>query len=106
MLGISYKKNIDGMRESPSVEIMQRLQDLGVTIHYSDPHVPELPKMRRYTFDLVGMELTPDNLKSYDCVVVGTNHDAFDYVMIASNVSLIVDSRVVYRNKIENVVQA
>ena len=106
MLGISYKKNIDDMRESPSVEIMQRLQDLGATIHYSDPHVPTFPRMRRYVFDLESMELPPGNLKSYDCIVVGTNHDAFDYKMVAANSSLIVDSRGVYRDGYENVVHA
>ena len=106
MLGIAYKKNIDDMRESPSVEIMQRLQDHGATVNYSDPHVPEFPRMRRYTFDLSSMDLTPDTLQSSDCIIVGTNHDAFDYGMIACNASLIVDSRGVYRNNDQNVIHA
>ena len=85
---------------------MQRLQDYGAIINYSDPHVPEFPKMRRYTFALSSVDLTPDTLKSYDCIIVGTSHDAVDYEMIASNSTLIVDSRGVYRDNNQNVVNA
>ena len=106
MLGIAYKKNIDDMRESPSVEIMQLMQDCGAEIAYSDPYVPVFPKMRRYRFDLQSVAATRENIASYDCIVVGTNHDDFDYEMIRKNASLIVDSRGVYRGAFDNVVHA
>ena len=106
MLGISYKKNIDDMRESPSVEIMQLMQDCGAEIDYSDPYVPVFPKMRRYSFDLTSVDATVENIKQYDCVVVGTDHVDFDYKMIGENAKLIVDTRGMYRGKHENVVNA
>ena len=106
MLGISYKKNIDDMRESPSVEIMQLIQDCGAEIEYSDPYVPVFPKMRRYSFDLSSVDATVENIKKYDCVVVGTDHVDFDYKMIGENAKLIIDTRGMYRGKHENVVNA
>ena len=106
MLGIAYKKNIDDMRESPSVEIMQLIQDCGAEIHYSDPYVPVFPKMRRYSFDLVSVETTAENIKEYDCVVIGTDHIDFDYKMIRDNAKLIVDTRGMYRGKYKNVIHA
>ena len=106
MLGIAYKKNIDDMRESPSVEIMQLIQECGAEIHYSDPYVPAFPKMRRYSFDLKSIDITEDNIQKYDCVVIGTDHVDFDYKMIRENAKLIVDARGIYRGLYENVVNA
>ena len=106
MLGIAYKKNIDDMRESPSVEIMQLIQDCGAEINYSDPYVPVFPQMRRYSFDLKSVEATAENIKEYDCIVVGTDHVDFDYKMIQENARLIVDTRGMYRGKHKNVVNA
>ena len=106
MLGIAYKKNIDDMRESPSVEIMQLVQDCGAEIHYSDPYVPVFPKMRKYSFDMNSVELTSDHIKNYDCVIIGTDHIDFDYEMIRKNAKLIVDTRGMYRGKYKNVVSA
>ncbi len=106
MLGIAYKKNIDDMRESPSVEIMQLIQDCGAEISYSDPYVPVFPKMRRYNFTMDSVSATSENIKTYDCIVVGTDHVDFDYKMIQENAKLIVDTRGMYRGKYDNVVNA
>ena len=106
MLGIAYKKNIDDMRESPSVEIMQLVQDCGADIQYSDPYVPVFPAMRRYSFDMKSIDVTSENIKDYDCVIVGTDHADFDYEMIRENAKLIVDTRGMYRGKHVNVVSA
>ena len=106
MLGIAYKKNVDDMRESPSVEIMQQMQQQGAVVEYTDPHVPVFPKMRRYSFDLTSIDLTTDTIAGYDCIVIGTNHDAFDYDMIKRDACLIVDTRGVYRGTSENIVHA
>ncbi len=106
MLGIAYKKNVDDMRESPSVELMQLMQQQGAEVEYSDPYVPVFPKMRRYHFDLSSVDLKADTLKQFDCVVVGTNHDDFDYDMIAEAAALIVDARGVYKGKRSNVINA
>ncbi len=106
MLGIAYKKNIDDMRESPSVEIMQLIQDCGAEINYSDPYVPVFPKMRRYNFKMNSVEASSENIKTYDCIVVGTDHVDFDYNMIRENAKLIIDTRGMYRGKYKNVVNA
>lgn len=105
-LGISYKKNIDDMRESPAVHVMELLRDSGAIIHYSDPHVPAFPKMREHHFDLRSVELTPETVASYDCVVLLTDHDRFDFDMIIENAKLLVDSRGQYRGRRTNLIKA
>lgn len=106
VLGISYKKNIDDMRESPSVELMELLQAKGAHIDYADPWVPVFPKMREHHFDLSSVDLTPESIASYDAVLLATNHDVFDYDMIQQHAHLIVDTRGVFLKPAGNVVKA
>ena len=106
VLGIAYKKNVDDMRESPSVEVMELLRDAGAEVAYSDPHVPVFPKMREHRFDLASVVLTPETVAGYDAVVLATDHAKFDYDMIRTNAQVIIDSRGVYRAPAENVVKA
>lgn len=106
VLGIAYKKNIDDMRESPSVHIMECLRKKGAVISYADHHVPVFPKMREHHFDLKSVTLTPETLKNYDCVIVATDHDDFDYDMIKKNAQLIIDSRGKYLEPARNIVKA
>ena len=81
VLGIAYKKNIDDMRESSSVEVMDRLHKLGANISYSDPHVLEFPYIpNHHYFDLKSEPLTPETVAKYDCVVLTTNHDKFNSI--------------------------
>lgn len=105
-LGIAYKKNVDDMRESPAVHVMERLRDAGALVDYSDPHVPVFPKMREHHFELSSVPLTPETLAGYDAVVVLTDHDAFDYAAIAQHARLIIDSRGKYRTPMANLVKA
>lgn len=105
-LGIAYKRDVDDMRESPSVAVMEILRARGVQIEYSDPMVPAFPKMREHHFDLKSVPLTPERIASYDCVALLTDHSAFDYEMIAKHASLIVDTRGKYREPLGNVVKA
>lgn len=106
VLGIAYKKNIDDMRESPSVKLMELLTAKGAEVCYSDPHIPVFPKMRNYHFDLKSVEPTTALLASMDCVLVATDHDAFDYESIRNNSALVVDTRGRYRQVFGNVVKA
>ena len=106
VLGIAYKKNVDDMRESPSVEVMELLRDLGAEISYSDPHVPVFPKMREHKFDLKSVPLTAERIASYDCVVLTTDHDKFDYDLLKQHAKLIVDTRGKYSGKHDNIVKA
>jgi len=106
VLGIAYKPNVDDMRESPSVKLMELLDEKGAIVNYSDPHVPVFPKMREHYFDLSSIELTPENIKKFDCVLIATNHKAFDYEMIKSHAQLIVDTRGVYKESFDELVRA
>jgi UDP-N-acetyl-D-glucosamine dehydrogenase len=106
VLGIAYKKNVDDMRESPSVELMSILKYKGAIVTYSDPYVPQFPRMRKYSFDLDSVELTPEVLQQADCVLIATNHDDFDYEMIKGNAKIIVDTRGVYREPADHIVRA
>jgi len=106
VLGLAYKKNIDDSRETPSAELIRLLQDKGAEVDYSDPHIPVFPAKRNYEFDMRSVELTRKTLSGYDCVVVATDHDAFDYNLIRQCASLIVDTRGVYDDPAANVVKA
>lgn len=106
VLGIAYKKNVDDMRESPSVEIMELIEAKGAEIAYSDPHVPVFPPMREHHFELSSIELSPASLASFDAVVLATNHDAFDYGFILQHAHLLVDTRGIYREPNAKVVKA
>lgn len=93
ILGIAYKKNVDDPRESPAMVIMELLRDSGANVAYSDPYVPFFPRMREHHFDLQSQALTEQVLAAADCVVLVTDHDAFDYDLIAAEARLIVDAR-------------
>ena len=93
VLGIAYKKNIDDMRESPSVEVMELLRSKGAEVHYSDPFFPSFPRMRRHSFALHSVDLTPEAVAAFDAVVLATDHDAFEYDLIASHSKLLIDTR-------------
>ncbi len=106
VLGIAYKKNVDDMRESPSAEILQQLQEGGADIAYCDPLVPHFPKMRHYDFTLDSVGYDAGTLAGYDCVVIATNHDLFDYELLRKNARTIVDARGVFQQGGDNIYPA
>ena len=106
VLGIAYKKNVDDMRESPSVELMEQLQAKGAEVSYSDPYVPVFPKMREHSFDLSSVELTAQSISEYDCVLLATDHDEFDYDLLMANSQLLVDTRGRIKGKFSNLRKA
>ncbi|SAY50228.1 nucleotide sugar dehydrogenase [Neisseria weaveri] len=107
VLGIAYKKNVDDMRESPSVEIMDRLHSLGAKVSYSDPHVPVFPYIPgHHYFDLSSEEISAENVAKFDCVVLTTDHDKFDYDLIKQHAKLIIDTRGRFSGKDAKVVKA
>ncbi|MHB8929638.1 MAG: nucleotide sugar dehydrogenase [Melioribacteraceae bacterium] len=93
ILGAAYKKNIDDLRESPSLKLIELLILKNAVVNYSDPYIAKLPATRKYKFDMSSVELTKENLKNYDVVVLSTDHDSFDYKFILENSNLIVDTR-------------
>lgn len=106
VLGITYKKNVADFRESPSVMLMEKLRALGAEISYSDPHVPTFPIMREHYFDLTSVELTATTLDRFNCVLLATDHDRFDYPHIKANAKLIIDCRGRYQEPADNIVKA
>ena len=106
MLGLSYKKNVDDARESPSVEIMEILRSLDVTLSYSDPFFPIFPLMREHRFNLTSVDISPESLKLFDCVILATDHDCFNYNLIKDNAQLIIDTRGKYKESFDHIIKA
>jgi UDP-N-acetyl-D-glucosamine dehydrogenase len=93
VLGISYKKDIDDVRESPSLKLITLLREKGAKVDYHDPYVPRTKKTREYDLKMASVPLTPKNLGRYDCALIATDHTAFDYRFIVKHSSLVVDTR-------------
>jgi UDP-N-acetyl-D-glucosamine dehydrogenase len=93
MLGMAYKPDIDDPRESPALKIMELLMKEGADVDYNDPYIPELKPMRKYNFTTRSVELTPENLSSYDAVIVTTNHSCYDQNLIYNKANIIIDTR-------------
>lgn len=106
VLGIAYKKNVDDTRESPSVQLMERLRALGAEVSYSDPHVAVFPKMREHHFKLKSVQLTLESIREFDCILLATDHKKFDYDLIKRSAQLIVDTRGVYLEPAAHIVKA
>ncbi len=93
VLGLAYKPDVDDVRESPSFELIEKLENLGAQVDYHDPHVAKTHKMRHHDLHMASIELSPTALAGYDCVIVATHHSAYDWQMIAESAKLIVDTR-------------
>jgi len=111
VIGISYKKNVPDMRESPAVQLVDRLLGHGAVAEFHDPHVPAIPKMRDYP-NLLGMKSVPEcdiAGRGYDAVLIATDHDAVDYAGLAVLGIPIIDTRNAFASRglpMENVTKA
>ncbi len=93
VLGLAYKKDIDDIRESPSIELIEMLKARGAMVDYNDPHVPRTPKQREHNLRMKSKKLTEAMLRTYDCVLIATDHSAYDYAWIVKHAKLVVDTR-------------
>ncbi|MBC8310503.1 MAG: nucleotide sugar dehydrogenase [Planctomycetes bacterium] len=93
VVGIAYKPDVDDIRETPAAEIIEDLYKRGAEVQYHDPHVDSFPKMRKYDIDLASVQITAESIGSHDAVLIVTNHALVDWDLIATNASLVIDTR-------------
>lgn len=93
IVGLAYKRDVDDVRESPSLKLIELLREKGAVVDYNDPFVPKTRRMRNYDLKMSSVPLTPGSLKEYDCVVISTNHSSYDYGFIVRHSRLVVDTR-------------
>ena len=98
ILGLAYKKDIDDLRESPALKLIELLQDDGAIVDYNDDYVTEIPVLRKYKFNKKSVKITPQNLKKYDLILVATDHSYYDLPLILKHSSLILDTRNLFKN--------
>lgn len=108
VMGIAYKKGVGDTRESPAIQIIPRLLELGAEVTYHDPYIPSMPRTRHWPAPLAlnSQTITPEFIAAQDAILIITDHASVDYEMIAKHARLIVDSRGVYRKLMPNVVKA
>jgi len=94
VLGVAYKKDVDDLRESPTLKIMEILEKRGAEFDYNDPYFPHLHKMRHYDYShMKSVPLSEESLGKYDAVVIATDHSSYDYAAIVDAAKLVVDTR-------------
>jgi UDP-N-acetyl-D-glucosamine dehydrogenase len=91
MLGMAYKKDIDDLRESPSLTVIELLREQGAEVLYNDPYFPTVGRGRHYNLNMTSTPLT--DLQQYDCVLIMTDHSDYDYAAIVTESKLVVDTR-------------
>jgi UDP-N-acetyl-D-glucosamine dehydrogenase len=109
VLGLAYKPDVDDVRESPSFELIEKLEHLGASVDYHDPFVPKTHKMRHHDLQMASVEFSARKLAEYDAVVIATNHSTYDWQLVADHAKLVIDTRGVLRGQRgnrDNVTQA
>jgi UDP-N-acetyl-D-glucosamine dehydrogenase len=103
VLGVAYKKDVDDLRESPTLKIMEILQKRGASFDYNDPYFPHLHKMRHYDYShMKSVPLSPATLGTYDAVIIATDHSSYDYAQIVDSSKLVIDTRNATRRVMRN----
>ncbi len=93
VLGLAYKPDIDDLRESPSIELIELFREKGAKVSYNDPYIRKTHKQREHDLKLKSTKLTAFMLKQYDAIVIATNHSDYDYQWIVDNAQLVLDTR-------------
>jgi UDP-N-acetyl-D-glucosamine dehydrogenase len=93
VLGLAYKKDIDDLRESPSIELIELLRQKGAKVDYNDPYIPKTHKQRQHDLKMTSRKLSEKVLADYDVVLISTDHSVYDYDWIVKNANLVVDTR-------------
>ena len=106
VLGLSYKKNVDDLRESPSLELIKIFIDKGAIVDFCDPYFSSIPKTRKYQFKMIAKPLNKNTLNSVDIVLLAADHDDFDFDLIEKESPIIIDTRGKFSNSIKKVIKA
>ena len=93
ILGLAYKKDIDDIRESPSLKLIELLQEQGAKVDYNDDYITEIPKLRKYSFNKKSVKLNAKNLSKYDLILLSTDHSYYNHKFILEHSKIIVDTR-------------
>jgi UDP-N-acetyl-D-glucosamine dehydrogenase len=93
ILGVAYKRDVDDMRESPALRLIELLRAAGARVSYHDPYIPVLPQTRKYRFRMRSRSLTPELLRGADAVLIATDHRSVDYRLVGRHARLVVDTR-------------
>ncbi len=93
VLGLAYKKDVDDLRESPSIILIEQLKHRGAKVDYNDPFIPTTHKQREHDLKMKSVPLTPASLRKYDIVLISTDHTQYDYDMIVQHAKAVVDTR-------------
>ncbi len=93
ILGLAYKKDVDDMRESPSLQLIELLKEKHAKVDYNDPHIPKAPRTREHNLKMSSVKLTKAALAKYDVVLISTDHSSYDYQFIVDNAQMVVDTR-------------
>ena len=93
VLGLAYKKDVDDVRESPSIELIELLRQRGAKVDYNDPYIPQTHKMREHDLKMNSVPLSAARLNKYDAVLISTDHSCYDYQFIVDHARLVVDTR-------------
>ena len=105
ILGMAYKKNVDDLRESPSLELIRLLSERGVDADYHDFYIHKLHPTRKYSFDKSSINLN-ESIGNYDLIILSTDHDEYDYEYLQKNSKLIVDTRGRFKGSHSNIISA
>jgi len=93
VLGLAYKKDVDDVRESPSLKIVELLTGKGAHVDYNDPYIQDPPRTRKFSLERPSVDLTKEALKEYDCTIIATDHTVYDAEFIVENSNLVIDTR-------------
>jgi UDP-N-acetyl-D-glucosamine dehydrogenase len=93
VLGLAYKPDVDDMRESPSIALIEKLKGLGAEVCYNDPYIPKSPRQREHDLQMASQDLTEAFIADQDAVLISTNHSDYDYAWIVANSRLVIDTR-------------
>ena len=105
IIGLGYKKNIDDMRESPSIPIIKALKKRNHIISYSDQYIKKIPKIKNFDIKLKNVKISEQNLTKFDCTLILADHDYYDYKKILKFSKIIFDTRFAYKKKYKKVVR-